>query len=208
MTVGLFYDKETGGKRMRAKWSAELSELLKTYYPYTTNQETADILGISLRTVIYRAKKLGLTKACNPLTMKRRKFIIDNFQKMSHQAMAKHLGISKVHVFRIANSINLIRSYDEKCRIMAMTRETLVRRERRRLIFGLPPVSEIKIVSNRKRINTRYRMKKKGYIQSDDPYILFYSSEEMRDFKCETSAIKLGFKFLPLTTDRNSDSEI
>lgn len=190
---------------MRTKWSAELSELLRIYYPYTTNRETAEILGISMRTVINRAKEMGLTKSCKPLTVKRLKFIIDNFQKMSHQVMAKHLGISKMHVSRIACSINLIRSHDQKCRIMATTRDTLVRREKRRLIFGLPPVSEIKIVTNRKRINTRYRMKKKGYIQSDNPNILFYTSEEMRNFRCETSAAKLGFKFMPLPPDTTSD---
>lgn len=47
---------------MKIKWTSDMLYCLRNYYPDTNNHEVADLLGISFRTVIRKAKELGITK--------------------------------------------------------------------------------------------------------------------------------------------------
>ncbi len=65
---GVFYDAKEGrlmehyGYSKRIYWSKPMIEELKRNYPYMKNEEVAGLLGVSQRTMIHKARELGLRK--------------------------------------------------------------------------------------------------------------------------------------------------
>ena len=57
---GLAFKTENGG--ISIVWSPDMISLMKREYPFTLNDEMAGMLGVSKRTVIKKAKELGLVK--------------------------------------------------------------------------------------------------------------------------------------------------
>lgn len=52
----------TNGHSTAIFWNADMIATITRYYPTTFNEELAGILGVSLRTMIRKARQLGLTK--------------------------------------------------------------------------------------------------------------------------------------------------
>lgn len=50
------------GRRITLHWSATMLDTLRRLFPTTKNEELAELLGVSPRTVIRKARELGLTK--------------------------------------------------------------------------------------------------------------------------------------------------
>ncbi len=46
----------------RIFWSRQMIDLLKTHFPTTLNEEMAGLLGVSVRTMLRKARELGLEK--------------------------------------------------------------------------------------------------------------------------------------------------
>ena len=65
---GIFLDRMTGrvyehrGYSKRIYWSRQMVDDLKAMYPTTLNEDMAHIVGVSVRTMIRKARELGLTK--------------------------------------------------------------------------------------------------------------------------------------------------
>lgn len=65
---GVFWHKSFGslmnhqGKSLGIFWNGNMLSLLKRHFPYTRNEEMANMLGVSPRTVIRKARELGLKK--------------------------------------------------------------------------------------------------------------------------------------------------
>ena len=78
-------------------------------------------------------------------------------------------------------------------------RSEIIRRERRHVLFGLAPVTKIKVVSNRARIQIRAQLKSIGYIVSLDSNTLYYTDKIERKGNLETRGIRQGLRFLPFS---------
>lgn len=50
------------GYALRIHWSADMLDYLRRYFPTTLNEELAGCLGVSMRTMIRKARELGLEK--------------------------------------------------------------------------------------------------------------------------------------------------
>lgn len=111
--------------------------------------------------------------------------------------MAKELGISKMSVSRIAVKLGLKRTKEEIYRVSSRVRGEMIRRERRRVIFGLSPATRIKVVSNRARVRLRSRLKGIGYVVGQERNILYYTGNVERKERLECRGVKLGLRFLP-----------
>lgn len=72
---GTYYDPKHGrimvhrGCSVRIAWSKTMLDYLRRHYATTINQDLADWLGVSMRTVIRKARELGLEK--DPAWMRR-----------------------------------------------------------------------------------------------------------------------------------------
>ncbi len=183
---------------MSKQWNEERDQALIELFPVMKNAELCTLFGISERCLIKNARRLGLKKGLNKKKKMRREHVRTHFRSMSLQKIAQDIGVTKATVSRIAASLGLTRTQQEMRDFNAKHRVMLVKRERRRIIFGLEPVSDIKVVTNRKRITLRYRMKRKGYIIGAERNVMFYPPNIKRSRSQEILGESLGLKFKPL----------
>ena len=65
---GLYHDPDTGrvmehqGYATRIHWNGNMISFLRRHFATTLNEEMADCLGVSMRTMIRKARELGLEK--------------------------------------------------------------------------------------------------------------------------------------------------
>lgn len=182
---------------MEYEWTEERLAMLAEIFPVETTVYTASVLGISERMVKYKAKELGLFKFAKSKWMERAEHIRNNFHDKSFSEMAKDLGISKAHVGRIAARLGLKRTKAELSRVASRIRNEIIRRERRRVVFGLDPLTRVKVVSNRKKVRLRARLKSSGYIVGEERNTLYYRTEEGRKTELESRGVRCGLRFYP-----------
>ncbi len=173
-------------------------ETLVTLYPVETTPHTASVLGVSEKTVKNKAKELGIEKYAKSEWLERADYIRNHFDTKSFSELGKDLGISKNTVSRIAGQIGLRRTEKEICNVKSRVRTELVKREKRRMIFGLDPISKIKVVTNRPRIKLRAWLKAKGYVVGEKKNVMYYPADIIRCHNQESRGSELGLRFLPL----------
>lgn len=127
-------------------------------------------------------------------------YIIEHYADSTAQQIAQILGINKTTVWKIARKLNLKHSekilqqfrdqHDEMIR--NRTPETLAKaasshkrtrkRELRRILGGEPQQTKLKIrIASKRTAQERWRLcKRYGYIETTDPFTLFYDSNTRR----------------------------
>lgn len=179
-------------------WTDSQTALLVELYPVETTAHTAEALGMSETAVKNKARELGIGKLAKTTWMERAEHVRNHFHEHSYAEIARDLGISKMSVSRIAAQLGLRRTSKEVHSVSSRVRRDMIRRERRRVVFGLDPITRIKVVSNRARVRLRAVLKSKGYIVSEDNRILYYPESLQRRQRLETRGQQLGLKFLSL----------
>ena len=170
-------------------------------YPIETTPRTAEILGMCERAVKEKARSLGLKKAVKSRWMEHAEYVRNHFAHRSYAEIGKELGISREYARRIAVRMGLKRTALEDFKVLSRIHSDMMRRERRRVIFGLSPITRIKVVSNRARVRLRSWLKSKGYIAGEEYGILYYTDDLHRIQESELRGAKLGFRFLPYPSE-------
>lgn len=181
----------------RNRWNEENTALLVATYPVETTAYTANLLGLCETAVKEKARKLGIVKTVKSKWMERAEHIRSHFHEKSFSEMGRDLGISKMSVSRIAAKLGLKRTKEQVSRVSSRIRSEMIRRERRHVVFGLDPVTRIKVVSNRARVRLRSRLKSIGYIVGKERNIIYYAADLARRKHLEHRGAKLGLRFLP-----------
>lgn len=186
------------------KWNDRHTAMLRELYPVETLERTAEIIGFSRATVRQKAMRFGIEKAMRPEWLDKADVIRNNFGSHSYSELADMIGSSKTTVVRIATALGLKRTRKTNSGIRSRVRRELVRREKRRVIFGLDPVTRIKVVTNRARIRLRAEMKSAGYIVQRAANILYFRSEDDRNLRKEQKASRHGLRFAPWPQEEES----
>lgn len=173
-------------------------EILKDLYPVETTSYTASVLGVCANTVKKKARELGIEKYAKSKWLERAEYIRTHFYDKSFSEIGKALGITKNSVSRIADQIGLRRTEKETSDMKSRVRGELIKREKRRMIFGLDPITHIKVVTNRPRIKLRAWLKTKGYIVGEKRNVMYYPADITRRHEHENRGAELGLRFLPL----------
>lgn len=171
---------------------------LRELYPVETTPFTASVLGVSEKTVTNKAKELGIEKYAKSKWLERAEYIRTHFLTKSFAEIGRDLGIAKWSVARIAEQIGLKRTDKETGNVSSRVRTELIKREKRRMIFGLDPITHIKVVTNRPRIKLRAWLKSKGYVVGEQKNVMYYPSDIMRRHAQETRGLRMGLRFMPL----------
>ena len=161
------------------------------------------MLGVSEGTVKKKASELGLTKYVKSKWLERAEYIRRHFNEPSFAEIGNALGISKWSVARIAAELGLKRNRAVNSSVASRVRVDTIKRERRRILFGLSPITRLKVVCNRPRIRLRSRMKSKGYIVSRGENTVYYTSDIIRNENQEQRGRALGLRILPLPIIEN-----
>ena len=186
------------------QWTDRMTTLLIELYPVETTFHTAMALGISETLVKQKARKLGLVKVAKTKWMERADYIRNHFQECSFSEIGKALGITRMSVGRIAAALGLKRTGEEKHLISSRIRTQMVKRERRRIVFGLEPITGIRVISNRAKVRVRSNMKSNGYIISEEHNVIYYTGTTERRERLESRGIRLGLHILPLPEDSSA----
>ena len=115
----------------KTDWTDRMLAALVELYPVETTAYTAAVLNLSESTVKLKARELGLVKMAKSRWMERADYIRNHFQECSFSEIGKALGITRMSVGRIAATLGLKRSSEEKHLISSRIRTQMVKRERR-----------------------------------------------------------------------------
>ena len=188
-------------RKKRTNWTEQKIAVLIQLYPIETTTRTAEVLGMCERAVKEKARSLGLKKAVKSRWMEHADYVRNHFAHRSYAEIGKELGISREYARRIAVRMGLKRTALEDFKVLSRIHSDIMRRERRRVIFGLSPITRIKVVSNRARVRLRSWLKSKGYIAGEEYGILYYTDDLHRIQESELRGAKLGFRFLPYPSE-------
>lgn len=180
------------------EWTEEQLNLLCQNYQTETNEQLAQHLGISTRTLRRKAKKLGLVKR-EPVTKTKQieDLVREMYPNHSLKEISAQANISWRTVRRMANQMGLTRTPEEESRMRSRIRTSLIKSERRRITFGLEQRTNMKLVCNLERIQLRSKLKGYGYIVFKGNNTIYYTSELKRHPVREEHARKVGIKFAP-----------
>ena len=185
----------------RINWTEAMLSRLAELYPVETTAHTADMLQIGVTAVKEKARELGLEKLAKSRWLERAGHISRHFDNRSYAEMAGDLGVSRTTVSRMARKLGLNRSKAEGYAMSSRVRFEMVRRERRRAIFGLDPLTRIKVISHRAKVRIRSRLKAKGYVTGVHRNILYFTEATCRKARLEAKAARFGLAFLPFPED-------
>ena len=115
----------------------------------------------------------------------------------SYTEIAALTGIPVRSVARIISALGLTRSAREEKEIRSRIRRSLTDREKRRVIFGLAPLTNIKVVTNKPRIKLRHALKKAGYLVQRGRNVMYYHPGMERDHRRENAGKSVGLSFEP-----------
>lgn len=185
----------------RIDWTETMLSRLAKLYPVETTAHTAYTLQIGVTAVKEKARELGLEKLAKSRWLERAGHISRHFDNRSYAEMAGDLGVSRTTVSRMARKLGLSRSKAKGYAMSSRVRNELVRRERRRAVFGLDPLTRLKVISHRAKVRIRSRLKANGYITGVHRNILYFTEATCRKARLEAKATRLGLSFLPFPED-------
>ena len=183
--------------------TAEQLEWLKENFCHTKNQELADELGTSPRSVIRMARTLGLWKTS--------KFVAAMQQNAAGHAAranranggnagAKNLLLyGKAYLFKKGERQKdkmSAEAFDAMHRRIGEQRKNIFKAEKRRVLFGLGQKTKLRVVQvSRKKKSLRYNLRKKGYEIARASNEAFITAANHRSEVMERRARSMGISF-------------
>jgi len=183
--------------------TAEQLEWLKENFCHTKNQELADKLGTSPRSVTRMARALGLWKTSEFVAAMQQN-AADHAARANRanggNAGTKNLLLyGKAYRFKAGES-NKDRmskeAFKEMHRKIGESRKETFRKEKRRVLFGLEQKAGLRVVQAPKaKINLRNGLRKKGYEIARASNEAFITTATHRSEMMEHRAISMGITF-------------
>ena len=134
--------------RPKINWTNEMIMILQEKYPFSFNKELAKELGVSWRSLVRKARDLGVDK--EPAFLEKRREIITNM------AVAKnHNCYTGIKGWAVPNSegtrfkkgnISIMKIDPEVVEKVRLKRNQTIRRERIRISIGLPQKTKLRLV--------------------------------------------------------------
>ena len=180
-------------------WTAAMVDFLIDHYKGMNNASLAERLGISLSCLRRKLHELGLRK--RPVT--KAMTVADTVRRLyschSHSDIARLTGISTRTVSRIVKKYHLSRTLDDARQIRSSSRRSIIKREKARVLFGLPQKTNIKVVGSKKRVVLKSILKSCGYLVIPGHNTLYYNEQLKRRPIREGNGQRMGLTFQPMS---------
>lgn len=189
------------GKTEKIVLTPKQERWLTNHFKHTKNSECAERLGISLRSVVRIARKLGLAKS--------RQFMARCQRETAEAAKVSHLRngtyppkgfkIPKSDVGQFKPGITSrerlgAKRESERIRKSAESRRATIKRERARITWGFEQRTKLKLVGNPKKRQYRYELRKRGYQVARGASEVYITSDTKRSSEVENNARKYGIR--------------
>lgn len=181
----------------------EQREWFVANFDHTKNQELADHLGVSLSSVIRKARELGLTKTKEFIEATQRN--ASECAARTNRLMGGNAGkfnlVKYGWLYRFKKGENnkdrmTAEAFAEMHRKIAITRKETFNKERRRVLFGIEQRTKLRVVKcSREKISLRANLRKHGYEIARASNEATVTSETQRSLMMEARAEKMGIKF-------------
>ena len=134
----------------KIRWTPEMIEQVKKEFPVSYNRALAKELNVSMRSLIRKARELGIQKEKDFLIKRK-----NEIQEMSREAHPPHpyKGVKGWHVpnskatrFKPGN-ISAMKTNPDVVQKVRKKRNETIARDRRRIRLGLSPLSNLKLKS-------------------------------------------------------------
>ena len=186
--------------RYKDFWTDNMIQALTDMFPVESNISIARKLGVSESAVSVKGRELGLKKGVKRKTVENEESVRALIPYHSYTEISRLVGISRAAVRRIAKKLNLDIDASERVNIRRRVRNELIRKEKARVIWGLDQISNIKVVTNSRKISPRYRMRRIGYTCHRGGNTLYYHDRMERNIRLETMGRTLGLRFESVTS--------
>ncbi|MBQ6577194.1 MAG: hypothetical protein IJL91_05550 [Bacteroidales bacterium] len=179
-----------GGFRKRKVLSEEEAVSFKREFPYTTNEVLAQRYDMSQTSVHRFARQYGLNKS--------KEFMVDSQLKGARAAELYHMAHGtypkkgykiprseehSINDYRLKETQEMKAARLEKARA---SRNRAIEEERRRILFGLPQRTRMKLIKQPRGLCAlRYALRKHGYIVDRGGHIAYYTPDTVRMPKVE-----------------------
>ena len=180
-------------------WTAAMVDFLINHYKGMSNTSLAERLGISLSCLRRKLHELGLRKCPVTKAMTVANTVRQLYASHSHSEISRLTGISTRTVSRIVKKYHLVRTADDARQIRSRSRRSIIKREKARVLFGLPQKTSIKVVGNKKRVVLKSILKSFGYLVIPGHNTLYYNEELKRRPIRESNGQKMGLTFQPMS---------
>ena len=174
-------------------------DTLKELYPTETVEAVALRLGLGRTSVKKKAVELGIEKGMKREWLEKANEIRSLHSTYSISEISDRVGVSARTVSRIISSLNLRKDKSEERAMRSRIRTEMVKRERRRVVFGLDPITNIKVVTNKKKIALRHKFKRMGCLVSRGANIIYYSDDNILSPEHISAGRALGLRLMPMT---------
>lgn len=193
----------------RILFTPEQEQWMRDHFHDTLNQQCADHLGVSMRTMIRLARRLGLTKDpafCHEQTMQHCTMMHRLNKGEGNSGKYNLIEAGKPYRFQPGvtpeQRLGEEKNRQRIAKSAASRRETL-RKERMRVNWGLPQETRLRVVVNRKAAQIRYCLKKAGYILAGRAAReAYYTADTHRITSLEQSAQQNGITISSLFSGR------
>lgn len=191
------------GKTERIVLTPKQERWLTNHFKHTKNSECAERLGISLRSVVRIARKLGLAKSRQFMARCQRETA--DAAKESHRRNGtyppKGFRIPKREVGQFKPGVSCrarlgAKREDERIRKSAESRRATIKKERARIVWGLEQKTKLKLVTNPKKIQYRYELRQRGYHVARGASEAYVMPLTQRSLKIESNARKYGIRVI------------
>lgn len=188
-------------------WTEEKVEHLRNNYMTRYNSVLSEELGCNEKAIISKARELGLHKGSKIKNLPLRDVVRKHFYDKSFKEIAEVAGISESTVIRIVKELGLCRTPEQNRSIRSRIRKEIINKEYRRVLFGLEPITKVKVVTNKKRLYLRQKLKECGYTVIRGTNTIYYSENLPRRIQREKNGRNMGLKFSPISELRRENSE-
>lgn len=186
----------------KVTWDSAKEKLLISRYPNTPNKVLADEFEISEASLKKKAWELGLRKekfyGLNTTIAYSIRDI--GVERYSYSEIAAKIGCHRNTVKRyvtalvdagIIEACSVRQVYDKISRI----RQTIIKKERGRVIFGMDQRTDIKVFASSKKMEMRKRLRIYGYMIERGSDLVLICPDTDRHPKSEAAARRLGLTF-------------
>lgn len=135
---------------------------------------------------------------CRGISLEVKMKVLELLPNYSLSEIASITGITSRSVLRIKKAWNIEKTPENIRQIRSRIRKKTINDERRRIIFGHGQKTNLKVFSNPQKHSLKYRLKRVGYLKSDDPNTYLYDDSTKRNQKYEKMCLTYGIKILPL----------
>ena len=185
-------------KGKKLNWTDERIAILRQCYSIESNENLAERLGVSPRTLVRKAKELGIYKSEHVTkTTGLDDTVRELYATHSQREIAEETHTSCSTIKRIVKELGLTRTKEEDSKMRSRLRQKLLKSERARIAFGLDQNTNIKLVTNATRVRLRTKLKSDGYIVIRGCKTIYYPLELKRHLVREENARKNGLDFAP-----------